>query len=163
MPTGWASAPNPKGNSSSTNQICSGKLENSLGGEATQKTAQQVTFENATSTLLPTELDEVIGYDPSASSDFAKDQSVLDSCHSTSETSDGETIHFTLGQMSFPTLGDQSGAWLLSGSVSIISVSAPIVLVRKGNYVVLLTVIGSGPSQATALEGIAKTAIGKVA
>lgn len=69
----------------------------------------------------------------------------------------------SIGQMSFPSLGDQSSAWLISGTESIVSISAPIVIVRKGNYVMVLALLGSGSNQTSTLEGIATSAVGKMA
>jgi hypothetical protein len=157
MPAGWASAPNSKDGSSTTDQICSGKLDNSIGGK--NAPSAQVTFKAAGSSLIPSELDEAIGYDPTASADFSKAKSILDSCHSGKE----QGVTLSIGQMSFPSLGDQSSAWLVSGAESIISISAPIVIVRKGDYVMILTLLGTGSNQTSTLEGIATTAVGKMA
>jgi hypothetical protein len=52
---------------------------------------------------------------------------------------------------------------LISGTESIVSISAPIVIVRKGNYVMVLALLGSGSNQTSTLEGIATSAVGKMA
>jgi hypothetical protein len=51
---------------------------------------------------------------------------------------------------------------LIPGSESIVSISAPIVIVRKGNYVMPLA-LASGSNETSTLEGIANTAVGKMA
>jgi hypothetical protein len=160
MPTGWATAPNSKDDSSST-ELCSAQLGDSLGG--TKAPSAQVTFQSATASLVPTQLIEEVAYVPSASAKFNRVASILNSCHSTSEGSGSQKLTLNIGRMSFPSLGDQSGAWLMSGSVSIVSISAPIVIVRKGDYLALLLLVGTGSNSASTLEGIAKTAVGKVA
>ena len=62
----------------------------------------------------------------------------------------------------FPALGDQSAAWSMSEHLSIASISASIVVVRKGNYVVLLVLFGSDSGTTSTLKGLADMAIGKV-
>ena len=155
MPAGWASAPNPKDNSSPTDQVCSGRLHSI---RRTKGPEAQVTFTAATSSFVPAQLEESVDYDPAASTDFDRAKSILDACHSAEE----QGVTLSIGQLSFPALGDQSSAWLISGSESIVSISAPIVIVRKGNYVMLLA-LASGSNETSTLEGIAKTAVGKMA
>jgi hypothetical protein len=160
LPTGWATAPNDSSSSSSSDSTCKGgaALGNSVAGSGGK--SAEVTFKQASSSLVPTELLEAVGYDPDASARFSTIQKVFDSCKPNLST--GDSASLTIGQMSFPTVGDQSAAWLISGNASFLSISAPIVLFRKGNYVVLLTQIGGGSDGATSLQAIANKAADKI-
>jgi hypothetical protein len=64
--------------------------------------------------------------------------------------------------MSFPAVGDQSGAWLFSAQASIVSISAPIVVARRGDYLVLMAMVQPGQTGEATLEAVAHTAVGKL-
>lgn len=88
----------------------------------------------------------------------------FETCTSFTDTeSDGTKTTFKVSEMSFPDLGDETLAVKLAGDADGFSFTAPLVVTRVDQNVILLVSISIGqPMPGEDLESIARTAVAKV-
>ena len=159
MPTGWATAPNDKSSSSSTNDLCSKQTETLSRPLTAQCQPPQPSSRPARPSCLRSLLN-FVAYVPNTDNAYSAINDCLNSTTTVGTGSDKGTI----GQMSFPTLGDRSGAWSISFQASFISISAPVVIAQKGTYLVFMlgTSGGTSGSGDTQFQQLATKAVEKV-
>jgi hypothetical protein len=107
-------------------------------------------------------LSEQIGVFTDASASFTAVTAKANSCTTFDFTSDGTKIHATMGQMSFPTLGDQSSAWSMTASAEGLTLDADIVIGTVGNEMFEFIYEDLGDTDTAFLERWAKTGVAKI-
>ena len=111
----------------------------------------------------PPEIEErLAAYSGSLAKKFAHVVRVLAACRSLTMPNGTRKVHAQLGQMSFPKMGNQSAAFALTASVQNINVGADILLVRKGQIVMLLMELDLGTPSLSQFEHFAHLALSKV-
>jgi hypothetical protein len=108
------------------------------------------------------ELGEQAGVYASGSQAFAKEKASLDGCTSFTVTQQGQTETFSVGATSFPPYGNESAAYTASATISGTAVAQGVVLVRKGNSLVLVGLGDVAPLNTTQLEHFTALAVAKV-
>jgi hypothetical protein len=98
-----------------------------------------------------------------AQTTFAKIISTLNNCTTFAGAGgDGTQIKGTLARMSFPKLGDQSGAWTALATVQGTKVAYDIVGIRVGNYLAEVVEINVDSVNATEFKGFVDKALAKL-
>ena len=107
-------------------------------------------------------LDEEVATSRSPAKTFAANVRRLKACHSVSVSNQGPTVHETVGQLSFPTVGTQSSAYNVSFTVSGTSVAEDIVVLRSGSILGAIALSYLGTVDTSALSGFITVAITKI-
>lgn len=127
MPSGWA-VDNSSDDSGGGAPPCVKNLKSSTDAPA----KAQADFVKGSD--IPT-FSQQIGYfgtPATATEKFSIIKATLDACKDLSFTSDGHHFKGTIGAMSFPKLGDRSGAWSITESAEGVDVGIYVVFVQKG-------------------------------
>jgi hypothetical protein len=94
---------------------------------------------------------------------FAVAKNALDSCHTfTGKDDSGHTITGTIGALSFPAYGDQSGAWRFDAKVQGLPLALDIVVARKGSNLVAFFTGGLQAPDTALLSRLMPVALAKV-
>ncbi|MDA8297412.1 MAG: hypothetical protein M0004_12650 [Actinomycetota bacterium] len=111
----------------------------------------------------PPEIEErLAAYSGPLAKKFAKVVSTLAACRALTMPNGKRKVHAQLGQMSFPKMGNQSAAFALTASVRGINLGADILMVRKGQIVLLLMELDLGTPSLSQFEHFAHLALAKV-
>jgi hypothetical protein len=154
MPTGWTLA-------SSSGSGGVGCLSHVLEPSGTAQTAS-AEVEFVDNGNLP-EVDEKLAtYTGGASVAFAKVVAVLDGCKTVSGTENGSKATGTVGQMSFPSYGDESAAFDVNLTIGSISAGEDALVVRKGSVVIGITEGNLGTPDLSQFEHFVALALAKV-
>lgn len=153
LPTGWT-----VDNSSSGGGAVSGGCL--AGVKQAPKSERKVTasFENG---QLP-QLEEELVSGHTATSAYNRLNKVLARCKHFSETSNGETLAFTVGAMSFPPIGDGSSAYGVTFSVKGINAGADFVLFKVGSVAGVIEYADIGQPDPGQLQAFVTEAVNKV-
>jgi hypothetical protein len=97
-----------------------------------------------------------------ASAALARAKAALDACPKATLISGAETLKVTIGQLSFPNLGgDEQIAYQVAGDYKGYQVGGDLIVVRTGDYLVLVGWISVGQPDVTAVETFARAALAK--
>ncbi len=153
MPTGWT-----VDNSSSGSGGASGGCL--AGVKQAPKSENKVTasFENGQLPQLEEEL--VSGHEGTAA--YNRLNKVLAGCKHFSVASNGQTLTFTVGAMSFPTVGDETNAYAVSFSVRGVNAAADFVLFKVGSVAGLIEYADIGQPDPNQLQGFVIEAVNKI-
>ena len=110
---------------------------------------------------LPT-LDEEVAASKSASKAFASNVKRLNACHTAKVTSQGQTVTYSIGQLSYPKVGNQSAAYNVSFTVSGITGSEDIVIWRSGSYLGGIALGDEGSVDTSLLQTFVSQAVSKI-
>jgi hypothetical protein len=108
------------------------------------------------------ELIEELGYFTDGAAAFSTINATLASCSQFTEQVGDQTVTGTMGVMSSPTYGDQSGAYTAELTIQGVSEAQGFVVVRKGNYVVAVALGDIGSVDTGTLDGFVGQALGKL-
>jgi len=151
LPTGWSV---DSSSSSPTDQDCLSSLKSSFKHEVKATAA----FVNGS---LPA-LQETIESGPGIDARFATFVKTLNKCKSVEYSSGGETVHGTMGAMSFPKVGSRSNAFAASLTVQGINAGADIVLFQVGSIIGDVVYEDLGVPDIEELQGFVEEAIAKL-
>jgi hypothetical protein len=107
-------------------------------------------------------LSEELGTFASAAGSLATLIKSLNACKSFTVTSNGQSVSGTMGAASSPTYGDQSAAWTATLTLQGIDVNQGFVIVRKGNYLMLVALGDIGAVDTPSLQGFVAQALNKL-
>ena len=132
--------------------------------QAKMHTADRAEADFVKGTDVP-QFQQSIGYygsSAAALSTFRAATNVLDNCTDFSFTSDGHKYTGSIGQLSFPQLGDDTEAWQLVLSSEGVTVGLNEVLVHKGSELTSLLYGDLGTPDLTEVEALAREAVAKM-
>jgi len=154
MPTGWS-----QGGSGTGGGI--GCLTHIFEPKGIRKTGSaSVTY--AANAGLPQVTEELATYSGPAKTAFQGIDATLRACKTVKGSSGGSKATGTVGEMSFPKMGDQSAAFEVQLTISGTSANQDVVIARKGSIILGLTDGTLGTPSLTEFEHFAQLALAKV-
>jgi hypothetical protein len=151
MPTGWSVTSTP----SSGGVGCLSNILNPKGVH--QTSAAAVSFQGSGG--LPTVEEKLATYSQSATSAFDKVVSALNACRSFTGESDGQKVTGKIGQMSFPSYGNQSEAFAITFADAGQTLHQDALISRSGSIIMGLSEGDTGTVNLAQFEGFAKLAL----
>jgi hypothetical protein len=180
MPVGWAAGEGAMSEAgSTTTTVTSSSSEDFLCPAARSKMPPELATNDTSNieaafnkgTLGPL-LYEDLGADPNATTLFTQVKQAVAACAGQTWTetdpTDGTKTTYTLSELSFGALGDDHGAYRLSGAMEGGAVTVDLVFIRKGHTLALfagigtITVMGSGSLDSTEFSKIVATGVRKL-
>jgi hypothetical protein len=152
MPAGWSVR--TSAGSAAANTRCLKLLKAPIPHEV--KT--NILFEDGNLPALEESLESGSGLDAR----YSKLKNDLTGCRSISFTSGGQTFHGTARAMSFPTFGDQSGAFAFAFSDQGLKVGADVVLFKVGSIIGEVLYEELGPPNTSQLQAFMTEAVNKI-
>lgn len=157
LPSGWA-IDNSSDSGSASTPPCLTNLKSTL----TTTDKAEISFVKGTS--FP-DFDQQLGYFGTATSALAQYRAgsgILNNCKDVSFTSDGHQYTGSIGQLSFPTLGQRSTAWQLTISAEGFTFGVDAVLVQKGPELSFLLFFDLGSVEISEFLPLARKAVAKM-
>jgi hypothetical protein len=155
LPTGWAI---DNSSSDASEGGCLSQLKPSFASE--KNANRSFTFNSNVPELV-----QAIGtYSTSSAghAGYGRGTSVLANCSTISFTSDGQTFKGSVGQMSFPPVGDESSAWTIKLSASGLILGIDMVLFRKGAQIEEVALLDLGSPSTADLTTFTQQALAKL-
>jgi hypothetical protein len=154
FPTGWS-----VDNSSSSGGSSSGCLAGAKSTKPKHSVSVSVSFTNGSAPDLQEQLATGSG---SLVADYGKVRNLLNRCKKLGFTNDGTTINGTIGEMSFPVLGNATNAYAATFSYKGITLGVDIVIFRVAQYVGLIGYEDIGQPDPGELQGFVTEAVNKI-
>jgi hypothetical protein len=111
---------------------------------------------------LPELAEEIATYSKTSSAAFLAATASLTACPKFSGTTGGEKVKGTVGQMSFPSFGNQSEAFTVTLSIGGETAVQDLLIVRKGTYLIAIEDGDLFSPDTGQFEGFVKLALAKV-
>lgn len=110
------------------------------------------------------ELTQELGRYSSGPTAFTTISAILNKCKTFTESSNGQVVSGTMGEMSSPSYGNQSVAYdaTLTPKGVGISLNQGFVMIRKGNYITLVALGDIGSVATATLQGFVNQAVAKI-
>ena len=154
LPTGW-SIDNSKSSSGATTVSCLSGLKSPF------KHGVKVTVAFKRGTTIPT-MQETIETGPGVAARYRAFVRIFSSCKSISFSSNGQNFTGTVGEMSFPTLGNQSSAYSIVLMDQGIRAGLDIVLFQVANDIGDVFYEDLGTPNVNQVHSLATTAVAKI-
>lgn len=158
LPPGWAVDNSSDSGSGGPEPPCLKSLKS--GEKATDKA--DADFVQGTDFPILQQQLGYLGTTTAALRSYAAGVAVLNRCRDFSFTSDGERFTGTIGQLSFPKLGQHSTAWRLRLTAEGVSFGIDMVVVQKGPELQLMLYGDIGTPSVAAFASIARKAVAKM-
>lgn len=157
LPTGWA-IDNSQDNGDTSTPPCLRSLKSKL--QTTDKA--EADFVKGTDFPALQQQLAYYGTTSTAAGKYTAATGILNNCKDVSFTTDGEKVHGTIGQLSFPKLGEDSTAWQLVLSQQGITVGIDAVLVHKASELALFLYGDLGTPDTSEFTDIINKALAKM-
>jgi hypothetical protein len=158
MPTGWtASSTSPSGSTSSTSTLTSACLKG-VSRAPKDQTVAKVLYRDGRIPLFGEEL----GWGRGALAGYERLNHILATCKHVSGSTEGQKYSFTVGALTFPKLGNTTGAYRMTLAAAGIHVTTDFVLLRVGPVEATIVYRGAVQPQPNQLQGFVSEATDKI-
>jgi hypothetical protein len=155
LPAGWSvNNTSSKGSGLATSR-CLASLKKHKGQKTVQATASYEQNSN-----LPV-LEELLAAGPGVNATYTKVAKALAKCKAVTLKANGKTLHGTIGQMSFPKVGERSSAYSLGLTLTKVHIGFDLVLFRAAKYIGLVGYADIGMPAITTAAAFVKEAVAK--